>query len=327
MFPRGASEEFNDMKKRLVFFGLLLIFPYGTNLLAKESESEKGSPFKDLYLASFSEEAVGEASKVLLLTRVNGQFLTQERFMLESKSGYAVMKLFTSRPDIKDAILNMGNDRNNVIEFVVLWQNGKSYSLDLDTVISFSLNNDYATRNVLGSQNVMQTRPAKKLFGEAAVRGISCEFGCDDEWDDCIGYTGGQDPAEVEFCDWIWLQCWENCDSDDDTVINRLDNCVYAANTNQSDCDGDGKGDACDNDNTITEEFWGEWQDNGTHEEYDCVAGVCPNGDQIVIFMEDSIRYRYRRVRNVCTGQIISSTVIQTQFRKVAVSSGPAGCC
>lgn len=41
---------------------------------------------------------------------------------------------------------------------------------------------------------------------------------------------------------------WNYVDSDGDTVIDPLDNCVSTSNTNQLDTDGDGQGNACDGD-------------------------------------------------------------------------------
>ncbi|MDJ0841846.1 MAG: thrombospondin type 3 repeat-containing protein [Acidobacteriota bacterium] len=56
---------------------------------------------------------------------------------------------------------------------------------------------------------------------------------------DCVGTYCFCAPQDQVLCG----------DSDGDGVPRMEDNCPYTANSNQADCDGDGKGDACDSDN------------------------------------------------------------------------------
>ncbi|MEM8962769.1 MAG: hypothetical protein AAGD38_14885 [Acidobacteriota bacterium] len=53
-------------------------------------------------------------------------------------------------------------------------------------------------------------------------------------------------PPETQFT------CPQDCpvqgDADQDGVLDNSDNCVFHANANQADCDGDGLGDVCDSD-------------------------------------------------------------------------------
>ncbi len=57
-------------------------------------------------------------------------------------------------------------------------------------------------------------------------------------WPDC--------PDNAEPCECVLRGTTSCTDPDGDGVVNLYDNCDYQTNPNQSDCDGDGSGDACD---------------------------------------------------------------------------------
>ena len=65
---------------------------------------------------------------------------------------------------------------------------------------------------------------------------------------DCLRYQGSSD-CDIGY-DWCLLGC-PNYDSDFDGIDNGTDNCDLTPNASQADCDGDGKGDACDSENSL----------------------------------------------------------------------------
>lgn len=316
------------MKKSRFLTSLMFLMISAVSAMANEGAREAAS--NDLYLAAWSEKGWSEGSKMLVLTQLNGQFLMQERFQLEKAGEYGVFQLFSSRPDLKEAVLALGADKMNAVEFVFLWEGGTSKTVSLETALAFANRNDYASRSHLTGSPVLLTGLAKNMFGDVSIRGMSCEFGCDDDWDDCIGY-GGQDPSEVEFCDYLWQQCWEACDSDDDGVINRDDNCVYAANPSQSDCDDDGKGDACDSNNLVTREFWGPWFKTGTSTEFDCVPDpLCAPfnmGLSLTLLYDDYKRYRIRQTIDACTNVVHNTENISYETKSYLITALPGACC
>ena len=83
-------------------------------------------------------------------------------------------------------------------------------------------------------------------------------------------------------------------DIDGDGLEAQHDNCPYIYNPDQANCDGDGKGDACDNEN-------GTWVFEGTDElEY---IGRVTGGGNPTCEIWNSVRDRYRDVSS-CGGGI-----------------------
>lgn len=71
---------------------------------------------------------------------------------------------------------------------------------------------------------------------------LDCHFACVPPPNDpngCSNYCGGM------YDECIYL-CWLDEDDDNDGVANGVDNCRDTPNSNQVDCDGDGKGNVCD---------------------------------------------------------------------------------
>jgi hypothetical protein len=64
------------------------------------------------------------------------------------------------------------------------------------------------------------------------------------------GETGSERTASVKQALPIEPREDWDTDSDGDGALDSWDNCTYVSNPGQSDCDGDGRGDACDSDNT-----------------------------------------------------------------------------
>lgn len=81
-------------------------------------------------------------------------------------------------------------------------------------------------------------------------------------------------------------------DPDNDGVLTQNDNCTYTYNPNQANCDGDSKGDACDNEN-------GTWVLESTQERK-YINGTTPGPDPMCRVW-NSILYIYRDVSS-CGG-------------------------
>ena len=78
-----------------------------------------------------------------------------------------------------------------------------------------------------------------------------CTYNCGVDRTYC--YQNTPECAYVDYCsvcETQYYQCLNYCqasnDSDGDGIIDGSDNCPYAYNPDQADCDGDGAGDACD---------------------------------------------------------------------------------
>lgn len=93
----------------------------------------------------------------------------------------------------------------------------------------------------------------------------TCAFQCQKDYNDCVMGGGGSG------CETALDHCLQNCsdyDSDGDGVLNGSDNCITIPNANQADCDGDGYGDACDNENGTWQTIISEktcWTDKDSH--------------------------------------------------------------
>ncbi|GAB4190788.1 MAG: hypothetical protein Tsb002_19020 [Wenzhouxiangellaceae bacterium] len=107
------------------------------------------------------------------------------------------------------------------------------------------------------SSTLMQPgKPAKALaIADDDTRSSStCELNCRADRFQCqriCSMTGGGSTCLTQ-CDWAYQSCLWGCnnpnpDNDGDGVPNSSDNCIATPNPNQSDCDNDGVGDACEN--------------------------------------------------------------------------------
>ncbi len=69
-----------------------------------------------------------------------------------------------------------------------------------------------------------------------------------------LRFTMGSTDGSVKYCGWniddvsiMGYQCTASTDTDDDGILDAIDNCIYVANTDQADVDIDDVGDVCDN--------------------------------------------------------------------------------
>lgn len=77
----------------------------------------------------------------------------------------------------------------------------------------------------------------------------TCERDCMRDFMQCVRGCIGEGGCEAA-CEEEVLYCRGSCpngDVDGDGVINSQDNCVFDWNAGQADCDGDNRGDVCDN--------------------------------------------------------------------------------
>lgn len=126
-------------------------------------------------------------------------------------------------------------------------------------------------------EEVSAARPAEATPGaisqEAAGPRLSskvldpCVQACRQDYFDCSRNDGSGCEQQYDYC---LLGC-PNWDSDGDGVLNGSDNCDTVPNANQANCDGDSRGDACDNLNANYQDVTGEqtcWTDKDLHFSY-----------------------------------------------------------
>lgn len=119
--------------------------------------------------------------------------------------------------------------------------------------------------------------------GDMSTKSAVCDQLCDWEYDQCLEQTS----YNTDICNPQYNQCLTQCNSDPDGdgLLDIVDNCDNVYNPNQADCDGDNKGDACDNLNgtqTLTNTSrqylsyvdYGDFCDTITHRTWDRINEV-----------------------------------------------------
>jgi thrombospondin type 3 repeat protein len=144
--------------------------------------------------------------------------------------------------------------------------------LDGKVLRTFSLQELLTSSEAVRRAPLSLSYPTTELrtFGPAAGRAGGASRLSPQPLNDCPGncqidrqycYQNTPECAYVDYCDVCetqYNQCLNYCaasnDSDGDGIRDGSDNCPYAANPDQADCDGDGAGDTCDTFNGHTED-------------------------------------------------------------------------
>ncbi|GAB4181349.1 MAG: hypothetical protein Tsb002_01260 [Wenzhouxiangellaceae bacterium] len=118
--------------------------------------------------------------------------------------------------------------------------------------VDSSLSDQLMSASELASLPTLFNKPGE---GDQTLS-TTCTMDCAAQRQQCYAACtiGGGGPACRFQCDVAYESCVGRCpneDSDNDGVVNSVDNCKFTPNSNQADCDGDGQGDACDSQNAI----------------------------------------------------------------------------
>lgn len=181
--------------------------------------------------------------KVLVVAYIDGHYVARERYQFFQAGEMLYLDLFAEAPATFNQLVDASLNQHQQVSLFFFYDNNLTYQeIDLQDFIFQNL----AMQTKADFNNRILARQSFDQSGRAMGKRLSCEQECEQRWDDCIGYNGGQDPRDVARCDWEYELCYCDCDSDGDGLRNCQDNCPYTANADQQDCDGDGRGSKCD---------------------------------------------------------------------------------
>lgn len=181
--------------------------------------------------------------KVLVVAQIDGRYVARERYQFFQEGEPLYLDLFAEAPETFKLLVDASMNQHHQATLFFFYDNNLTYEeIDMQGFIFQNL----ALQSKADFSNRILARQSFNQAGRQKGKTLSCEQECERAWDDCIGYNGGQDPRDVARCDWEYELCFCDCDSDGDGLRNCQDNCPYAANQGQEDCDGDGRGSKCD---------------------------------------------------------------------------------
>lgn len=106
------------------------------------------------------------------------------------------------------------------------------------------------SEDIAGEERVGEVEQALFLCGDGVCASAEdCETCPEDCGGSCASCGNGICGGGDETCHTCPYDCGACSDADGDGVIDENDNCVNSYNPTQSDCDGDGQGNACDPEN------------------------------------------------------------------------------
>jgi len=101
---------------------------------------------------------------------------------------------------------------------------------------------------------LVNSKDPLKLRASPVISASGCEALCSSDRRECLADCSGRGCSAM--CGSRYEACMSNCatgttDEDSDGVSDNLDNCPLVSNPGQENCDGDTRGDACDNFNAV----------------------------------------------------------------------------
>ena len=202
----------------------------------------------------------------------------------------------------------------------------------------------------MNSNEFLLSNPAKRFWIAPELERVQttprntpeediCIDDCEADFLECIAEEGS-----VSVCKSEKTNCQRRCDftadDDDDGVPNGLDNCRYIPNTEQADCDKDGIGSVCDEEEGEWVTLYDPWQ--VVHVELkqtcftfnfacslvglDCSVVFCP---LILLGYTSITEERVKRIafHDECTGTLGQFTYLGTESRSFMVDPLYLGCC
>ena len=186
--------------------------------------------------------------RITVTVRVDGKVYAVERMTFSADEPEPTISLLAGKPELRDELDGMAMNGDVVV----------TLSLDGVPLTSLSwyglleksasiLNGDTylpQTESVISHMPIMSSKGNTRGPCETNClnQRLACESPCND--DECISDC-------LDAYDQCMHACGQLVDSDGDGVPDSSDNCPNHANSNQDDCDGDGRGDACDSYNWV----------------------------------------------------------------------------
>jgi hypothetical protein len=209
----------------------------------------------------------GGAAELRLEIKVEGQLFVEDVLRLQRDPSGATFEFLAGDAALQRLLTELaGTPRQAEVRIM----------LDDRIVSTFSLQEFVAYSQTIERQPFALSYPTSEVrtFGPAAsvknggkIRApapniYTCPDNCETDRQYC--YQNTAECRYVDYCDvcesqyrWCLNYCQTNSDSDGDGVPDSSDNCPYAPNGDQADCDGDRAGDACDAFNGYTLDLGG----------------------------------------------------------------------
>ena len=146
-------------------------------------------------------------TQILAITRINGQLAFREHFDVAAGADLTNLSLFKANPAVAANLKTLAAG-NAIIDMAFVINGAQIVEAGFDSLLQES-----PGLPGVGATRAGFSKAGRDLMTSAAAASSGCMNQCDDEWDDCIGPNGGQDPWDVAYCDAEWEYCVCHCDS------------------------------------------------------------------------------------------------------------------